>query len=437
MSEGCEVIEAALQTDVTPSRNVEHSESKKFSCDICKKLFCTKVGLTKHLELHLPTKPHCCQTCGKLFSNQYILKYHYTNTHSRHMKIDTPKTDKMVFCKICNKVFKNSKSAQTHLKRQHSAIRQYSCYVCHQKFAILSQLNKHVDIHTGGHKTPCTCDVCHKSFSSICSLNNHKLVHRFVRPYKCGECCKSFQRKSYLMSHLKTHLKRTDNKHDGSGKCPTHKDPTNSNNQMCIPKRVYACNICRKTFKSGATLRVHKRHCVNKYFCGICDCAFVSSGLLKRHMKTHISEKTPRNKSGTSLFCNICNKPFRKLGSHITKHKKQAIYRCEICDTTYYNLKSYEEACIHVQEKFPKCPDCGKIFMHGTSLKMHLSRHTENDKPKPKKKCIECNKEFDDKASFRQHRESHDPDKRFCCEFCGERFFSFNKLYKHLGTHNG
>ncbi|NWV20770.1 ZN629 protein, partial [Origma solitaria] len=44
------------------------------------------------------------------------------------------------------------------------------------------------------------------SFSDHSNLISHQRLHSAVRPYKCGECGKSFKLSSYLIRHQKIHV---------------------------------------------------------------------------------------------------------------------------------------------------------------------------------------------------------------------------------------
>ena len=187
------------------------------------------------------------------------------------------------------------------------------------------------------------------------------------------------------------------------------------------------------------------------FVCGICNFSFHCKNYLTRHMKVHLNGN----------FCQICNKTFRHLAKHMLMHKRQTVYNCQECNFVSSKLKTYKDACKHIQEKLPKCQLCRRIFLSDHGLNLHVKRYqnlemkcclvtkpkkiasmktnspSEKKLPKPRNKCQECNREFSDTYSYRQHMESHDPNKQFCCEYCHERFYSFTKLYKHLGKHNG
>ncbi|CAI4224639.1 unnamed protein product [Auanema sp. JU1783] len=53
-----------------------------------------------------------------------------------------------------------------------------------------------------------TCTICQKKFANKFLLNKHIFIHTGLRPHKCPDCCKSFNRKDNLLRHRKTHALR-------------------------------------------------------------------------------------------------------------------------------------------------------------------------------------------------------------------------------------
>ena len=73
-----------------------------------------------------------------------------------------------------------------------------------------------------------TCDICNKKYSCRRNLTRHALIHSGEKPHECEVCGRCFAIRSYLASHMKTHMKES-----------------------------YFCSFCDKRFSSTETLKLH------------------------------------------------------------------------------------------------------------------------------------------------------------------------------------
>lgn len=135
-------------------------QPKKWSCDVCQKLFTTKYFLKKHKRLHTGEMPYFCAQCNKYFTFQ--------QTYRKHMLY-------------------------------HSSEKPHVCQECGRAFKELSTLHNHERIHSG--ERPFACEFCGKCFRQRVSYLVHKRIHTGVLPYKCTACGKSYRYKVSQRSH--------------------------------------------------------------------------------------------------------------------------------------------------------------------------------------------------------------------------------------------
>ncbi|XP_034027288.1 zinc finger protein 23-like [Thalassophryne amazonica] len=151
---------------------------------------------------------------------------------------------------------RNSRAA-VHNKRPD--VKPLQCSECSGTFQYKSVLKEHMRTHTG--EKPYRCCECGKRFGNKGNLNKHKVIHTGEKLYSCSECGHRFSIKGNLMKHLRLH----------TGDKP------------------FSCLLCTKSFSRSSTLTNHMRcHTGEKpYSCPVCKKHFRESGHLVKHKKLH------------------------------------------------------------------------------------------------------------------------------------------------------
>ncbi|XP_021368307.1 myoneurin-like isoform X36 [Mizuhopecten yessoensis] len=133
-------------------------------------------------------------------------------------------------CEICNIVFSSPDDLKTHQRSHRNGPEEYTCEVCHTKYADCIQQKSHIlQMHgqefkhfcfacgRGFRSYPCfnkhkrlfhrpdlqcpICDICRKIYPFQNTLDYHYKKHSEVRSFSCNQCGKSYKYKKSLKEH--------------------------------------------------------------------------------------------------------------------------------------------------------------------------------------------------------------------------------------------
>ncbi|XP_055377682.1 zinc finger protein 479-like [Condylostylus longicornis] len=279
---------------------------------------------------------YICLPCDEVFEN--------LSEYKRHRKIH-PKSRKYVretyLCDLCGKEFAKQETLRDH-KNTHLGVKPYKCEICEKTFAVKNALRIHVVKHSK--RETFTCETCGRVYTTKSYYREHLLRHEKgsllennEKPFKCPHCPRSFKLLSTLTAHCNYHNKTADRKYHCT-ECNTTfkrsdhlKEHINGVHLKILP---FKCDICSKSFVTGAIRNAHVRrsHSGLRYKCNICEKDFSLSTSLSRHKRRHNGDKR--------FICEICNMSFMavyQIEKHMETHK--------IDETTKNSLisKTYEE----------------------------------------------------------------------------------------------
>lgn len=213
---------------------VLHSGIRQFECQDCDKKYATQAGLRTHIEdVHTENLPYVCDKCGKGFSKEGKLRYHYavhietrdficdicekgfkTPAHlSLHKTTHLPQDQKrkrkprdrqkVCVCPFCGKVSTSSNTHNMHL-RIHTGEQRYECHICFKRFTSSGSHKKHLRVHSG--EKPYICQYCQKPFRQKHHMDTHiRGVHTNEKPYQCKYCPRAFATLGNMRLHEKSH----------------------------------------------------------------------------------------------------------------------------------------------------------------------------------------------------------------------------------------
>lgn len=241
-------------------------------------------GRRPHRRIRLD--PHCCSLCNKTFISSAHLTLHLT-THNKERKFR---------CSTCGKYFHQSSHLMAH-KLIHSGDRPFKCPDCGKTFGRASHLKTHRRLHTG--EKPFKCTYCEKSFTQKAGLLAHVRLHTGERPFKCENCGEGFRSLSALLSHKAQESSGQAKPATASASTPapapvfSQPQKTESSNSPDLK-----CGVCCRTFVRSSYIRLHIRLKKGQrpYHCKVCNKTFVKLDTFVNHCDKHLRQKKEKNK---------------------------------------------------------------------------------------------------------------------------------------------
>lgn len=333
---------------------------------------------------------HRCHLCTKSFKTKGNLKNHL-KAHFRRKQLNNTQTHQNAqFETIENRVEEEDKDKDESIVNKECPAKKanelHECDTCFDTFQTKSTLIRHIKTHTN--RQPFLCDHCDKCFTEHSKLVEHSQIHnRPTKKFRCEQCPKSFSEKCNLKIHTLF--------------CHKPSKPT---------KPTYHCKMCRREFASNKARKIHAR--------------FHNMPKIKKFQQSFKSE---------FLNCSICGKRFNgeyQLTVHLRTHQS---FRCSQCTSSFSTLAALDNHNISCHREKPASSaneNSKKTLTSPTKPTVPSQPHIEEKLFR----CTLCGVGFNSKGGCQRHQK-RGCGKTYKCPTCNMAYARVTDLIKHRLTH--
>ena len=298
------------------------------------------------------------------------------------------------------------------------------------------------------------CQVCDKSFEKRRYLMDHlRRVHNSA-VHQCKGCSVRFKLKEELSSHQQQceSFLSTKTQPAVSGGISVTSGPRGGEEEEKVltkRKKNNKCKECDRYFLTQALLKSHIKILHQGGQLDETEFALLDETKIEKPVICNVCEITVNNQYALSIHqgsvhgferpwgCQLCGKNFARhleLVNHRRVHSGDKPFQCDICGSRFnqkQNLQTHVRH-IHLGERRYECSICKMKFRRKRLLDCHINSKHKFERPY---QCRQCSATFVYPEHVRKHEATHREDRRVKCGDCGKTFKSKTSLDNHLATH--
>ena len=301
------------------------------------------------------------------------------------------------------------------------------------------------------------CQVCEKTFEKRRYLMDHlRRVHNSA-VHQCKACSSRFKLKEDLTTHqsecpafLKSRKQQQQQATAPTSEAGGCLEVGEGEKVLTKRKKNNKCGQCERYFLTQALLKSHTRIVHDGGHLDETELDLLDETKIEKPVLCSVCEITVNNQYALSIHqgsvhgferpwgCQICPKSFARhleLVNHRRVHSGDKPFQCDICGSRFnqkQNLQTHVRH-IHLGERRYQCSLCQMKFRRRRLLDCHINSKHKLERPY---QCRQCSATFVYPEHVRKHEMTHQlTQTRLKCPHCEKTFKRKTSLENHAASH--